>query len=301
MLLRNVLIALGAVALVAGVILTTVWLGRTPTPEEMAHKPLPTQGVLVATRPIPAGTLLRAEDVEWKEVALDTVAPENIVRKPGAETEFFGAITRREFAAGDALVSSALIKPGDRNFLSAVLSPGDRAVSIAVDAPESAAGLVLPGDHVDLILTQTFAPEAAGTEHRAVGETVLQNVRVIAVDQWLATVAKPPSAERRIGTPESQIPRTVTLEVNERDAERVLVAAQLGKVELSVHAVAGAGEEQPQREAATAPTWASDVSPALRMIERREGPPSVPETGPPSPATSRTRIEVMHGSKIETR
>lgn len=301
MFLRNTLIALGAIALVAGMILAAIWLSRSPTSEETAQKAAPTQSVLVAARSIAAGTLLRAEDVEWKEVALGTVAPGNILRAPGAETGFFGAVARRDFAAGEALVASALIKPGDRNFLSAVLSPGERAVSIAVDAPESAAGLVLPGDCVDLILTQSFAPELTGTEHKAVGETVLQNVRVIAVDQRLNAVAKPDSTEKRIGPPESQIPRTVTLEVNEADAERILVAVQLGKVELSVHAIEGAGGERPHREEATAPIWASDVSPALRMLKRNEGPPGAPATVPPSPETSRRPIEVMHGSKIEIR
>jgi pilus assembly protein CpaB len=310
--LRNVLLAVGALALLAGLTLVAFWLMRPHAPEQAAK--VPSAAILVAARPIAAGTLLRSEDLSWKEIKPEAIAPNNIARDPAApasEMPYGGAVTRSDFAAGEALDPAALVKASDRGFLAAVLSPGARAVSIAVDAPQSAAGLALPGDRVDLILTQSFGPEIADTQRKAVGETVLTDVRVIAVDQLLSGVPKPNVVEQRVASADtSHGPRTVTLEVSEREAERVLVAVQLGKVQLSVRALAGSGALQAQAD--LAPIWAADVSPALRELGRRSqaSEASLPARGPvrqtrdaAQPASaittpaSRATIEVMHGSK----
>lgn len=187
-----------------------------------------------------------------------------------SETQFFGAITRREFGSGEELRIGELVKPGDRQFLAAVLKPGTRAVSISVDAPQSAAGLVLPGDHVDVILTQNFG-DAADPSHKSVGEVVLRAVRVIAIDQSLGVPAKGGTAERGTLLPsESRVPKTVTLELKAQQAVALLVAAQLGRLQLSMRALEGAGAELAEMKRDIPPTWASDVSPALRTLEHKQ-------------------------------
>ena len=316
MALRNILIALGALALIAGVTLAALRFARQPTTIEASSPapPSPSQAILVAARPVAVGTLLRPDDIAWKEVVTGATTPENILRSQNSETEFLGAIARRDFAAGDPITAGALVKSSDRTFLAAVLSPGKRAVSIAVDAPQSAAGLVLPGDRVDVILTQSFAADAADAEHRTVGETVLSDIRVIAVDQWLMTIAKPASTAKGIGATDSQIPRTITLEATDLQAERILVAVQLGKIQLSVRALEGGGTEHAPADGVAAPVWAYDVSPALRML-RHEPPAAVALLAPVPPVVgiapaaetvrvppkTRSPIEVMHGSKTELR
>src|SRR5581483_8445679 len=117
MFVRNLLLGLGALCLLGGIVLSIVWYRETPSGSVETHAP-PRPAVIVATRAIPAGTLLRPDDMTWQDIAADQ------------------------------------IRPSERQFLSAVLKAGMRAVSIAVDAPQSAAGLVLPGDQVDVILTQ---------------------------------------------------------------------------------------------------------------------------------------------------
>jgi pilus assembly protein CpaB len=317
MALRNLLISLGILALVAGVAVAALWFVRSPTAVETARPVAPSPAILVAARPIASGTLLRSEDLAWKDIQAGAIAPDDVLRSPDSETEFLGAVARRDFLAGDPLIANALVKSGDRGFLAAALSPGKRAVSIAVDGPESDGGLVQPGDRVDLILTQSFGVETANSEHKTVGEIVLTDLRVIAVDQWLSTVAKPIAAEKRVGNPDSQLPRTVTLEVSDVQAERVQVAVQLGKIQLSVRALEGSGSEPAPPTPATAPVWAFDVSPALRMLALAHEapapvavlaePPVAAATtmAPPSavavtPPKIRTPIEVMHGSKTET-
>ena len=201
----------------------------------------------------------------WKELPPGQIRPEHLLFGEISETEFFGAITRRDFAEGEPLMASELVKPNDRRFLAAVLRPTDRAVSISVDAPQSASGLVLPGDYVDVILTQSFDENVANAAHRSVGETVLYNVRVVAVDQLLGPATKP-GGQTTIPGSEARLPKTITLGVNERQAQILFVAMQLGKLQLLVRPLEGSGlalGEEPQR---LAPVWASDVSPAIRAM-----------------------------------
>jgi pilus assembly protein CpaB len=172
-------------------------------------------------------------------------------------------VTRRNFGQGDPLVASDLVKPGDRGFLAAVLRPGTRAVSITVDASQSSSGLILPGDRIDVILIQSFG-DAVAPSRKEVAETVLVDVRAIAVDQSLNPAVK---AAPHVGALELQLPKTVTLEVSPRQAETVLVASQLGRLGVSVRALEGAGI--PVAASAIGPTWASDVSPALKQLDKQ--------------------------------
>lgn len=267
MFIRNLLLVIGALCLLGGVALSVVWfnqIGRETAETPAAARP----AVLVAKHSIPAGTLLRPEDLGWQELGPNEIRVGQLARGQVSETEFVGAIARRAFAAGEALVSSDLVKPSERQFLAAVLKPGARAVSIAVDLPQSAAGLILPGDQVDVILTQSFAVEStADPARKSVAETVLHDVRVIAVDQSLSTAARPTATQRVPFTTESRTPKTVTFEVTEQQAQRLYVAAQLGRLQLSVRPLQVPRGAPSESKHEPAPTWASDVSPALNELQ----------------------------------
>jgi pilus assembly protein CpaB len=281
MFFRNFLLALGAVFVVAGLALSVVWLRQVgtepvapsgPSAERAVEEPAPSgQAVLAAKGAIPAGTLLRPSDMSWKPVNADDVRPGHLVKGQIGETDLAGGITRRDFADGEALIAGELVLPGDRNFLAAALRPGSRAVSISVDAPQIASGLILPGDRVDVILTQNLGDGAGGDPKRkSVGETVLRNLRVVAVGQSLSGQTKTPEVLQAPGpaTADAVVPKTVTLEVNEREAETLFVATQLGGLQLAVRPLVGTGEMAAELQRA-APTWASDVSPALNEIKVR--------------------------------
>jgi pilus assembly protein CpaB len=290
MILRNILLGVGVLALLAGIVLSVVWLnGSAGAPAEV---PVERRAMLVAAHQITTGSLLRLEDMVWKDVASTDIVPIDLVRGQVTEAEFVGAAARRDFAAGEPLVSSDLIKPNDRGFLSAVLAAGDRAVSIAVDASQSNAGLVMPGDHVDIVLTQSFSDAAADAAHKTVSETVLQDIRVIAVDQTFSALAKPSSI---MATAEARLPKTVTLEVSERDAERVFVAMQLGKLGLTVRALDIAGDQRIGGAVVQTPLWASEVSPALKVLNPVRDAAPAAQTG-----RGRPPVQVMRGAKTET-
>ena len=167
-------------------------------------------------------------------------------------------MVRRPVVAGAALHSDDLLLPGEHGFLAAVLRPGKRATTVAVDAVSGSAGLIWPGDTVDLILTQVIDNANLAPGRRVAAETVLHDARVIAIDQHLAGGPSPGVDEK--GN------RTVTLEVDAADAERVEVAARIGRLSLVVCATipGQAGSVLP-----SGPTWAGDVSSALEGSAQR--------------------------------
>src|SRR5271165_2972960 len=248
--------------------------------------------ILVATTTLPAGTLLRAKDVAWQ--ATTKAEPGQILRPSGtasnenaeldqqARGEVYGAAMRVGVKAGDPIGRSAIVKPGDRDFLLVVLSPGARAIAIPVATGGASTGLLYPGDRVDVILTQTFKHDPPLTR-RSVSETVVESLRVLAVD---APDAKPTSAGNSFG-------RTVTLEVTPEQAEKINVAAELGKLSLTLRSIsatdgfAATSTPMPARATSVKPVWAGDVSPALG------------DAMPPKKvvAAEQPAVEVIHGTK----
>jgi pilus assembly protein CpaB len=315
MLIQRLLLVIGGLALLAGIVLAVIWLRSSgpsaPTPEEPK---VAQAAVLVAARPLAARTLLRADDIKWQDMALDKAPQGSLVRGKANEADFVGAAVSSSYDTGEPLVLASLIKPTDPGFLPAVLGPGMRAVSIAVGGTaEGGAGLVAPGDHVDLLLTQSFTEASLALGNRSVAETVLQNLRVIAIDQTVGDIAKTKSQEPKGGAADPHVSKTVTLEVTPRQAEQLMVAVQLGKVELSLRSLASGDETPPatatgtQPAAAEAgtglpPTWGYEVSPALKAFGRggAKPAPEAPAAGSEGPRAAHV-VEIMRGTSRELR
>ncbi|MFC3069380.1 Flp pilus assembly protein CpaB [Phenylobacterium soli] len=252
---RNILLAVGALALLTGVAIGVVWLrsGGPQSGSVQAEKAGP--AVLVAAKAIEPGTLLRPEDLTWREIGEAKAPAGAFVRGQTSETEIAGSVSRRAFAAGEVIAQAGILRPTERGFLAATLRPGYRAATISVDAPQTSSGLVLPGDRVDVILVQQLDGKDAG--RKSVGETVLQDARVVAVGHAMqpANEQGPNGAQQTADT----APRTLTLEALPTDAERLFVASQLGKLEVALRPVAEPKIEVADRR----PVWAGDVSAAL--------------------------------------
>ena len=262
---RKLLLLLGIVFIGAGLWLALVWFkNNSARPHQIAETNQTQPAVLTALTAIPSGTLLRGDDIGWKEIKAGEARPGQLMRGSASKSEYLGAITRRGFSEGEALSASQLVKPSDRRFLAAVLRPGYRAVSISVNAPQTASGLVLPGDYVDVILIQNFGDNVATAAHRSVGETVLRNVRVVAVDRSLETQDKPNGNAKKIK--EKRVPKTITLEADERQAQKLFVAMQLGKLQLAVRPLEGAALALVEENRSSELVWASDVSNAIRQM-----------------------------------
>jgi pilus assembly protein CpaB len=207
--------------------------------------------VLIAARPLRAGSLLKADDIGAREVEEDKLPEGYVLDDVAVRRSLVGGMIRRSMVSGDIIAGSEVLRPGDHGFLAAVLRPGFRAVTVAVDAVSGAAGLIWPGDRVDLILTQQMDEQGAGRKIAA--ETVLRDVRVIAIDQQLTSGAS--------GMTDSTPARTITIEVSSSSAEQVQVATKLGRLSLAVRSA-----EHGPSEDKEGTTWASDVSSALGNI-----------------------------------
>ncbi|MEK0086144.1 Flp pilus assembly protein CpaB [Benzoatithermus flavus] len=222
------------------------------TPRQESHK-----AVLVAASDLPAGTFIRPDQLRWQEWP-DVSTPDSyVVRGEAQDTDLTGAVLRRPVATGEPIVALNLVRPGDRGFLAAVLDPGMRAVSVPIDEASGNAGLILPGDRVDLILTQTLGAPDIPSGVRRVSETILEDVRVIAMGRRLR------SESGDEGSSGSQV-RTATLETTPAGAEKVALVTELGKLALSLRSLA-LTELPPPRQESGRPTWDTDVSPALRL------------------------------------
>jgi pilus assembly protein CpaB len=235
---------------------TVAWISTRPPPAAAAvAEAVPTtKMVLTAAHPVRAGGLLKPEDLASKAVPVnDPAADDSNPDTADARRSLVGAMVRRSLSAGDIVRNSDVMRPGDHGFLAAVLAPGMRAVTIAVDNTTGLAGLVWPGDQVDLILTQTISEPNLPIGHSVAAETVLTDARVIAIDQQLMQGA--------VSTPDGAA-KTVTLEVTAEQAERVSVATRLGRLSLSVRSAENA-QHAARPPAGPATTWAVDVSPAL--------------------------------------
>ena len=186
MFLRILLIGLVSLSLgIIGLVVMRSLPHDTGGTAEAAPAPVLGAAIMVAAEPVSAGTLLRADDVRWQDWAAGSVPAGYFNRTDVSADAVIGSVARRNFSADEPLIQGQIVSPGDRGFLAAVLTPGNRAVSVAVDAVSAASGLIWPGDRVDLILTQTFEHDDTKPSQKAVGETVLTDLRVLAIDQHL--------------------------------------------------------------------------------------------------------------------
>jgi pilus assembly protein CpaB len=268
MLLRVTFFALMALGLL-GLGFIAYSATRPPVVAARAAPPPPaTERVLTAAKEISAGNLLKPGDIGTKEVPVSSVPAGATMDNEDERRGLVGAMVRRSLAAGEMIRAADALRPGDHGFLAAVLKGDMRAVTVGVDAMTSTAGLIWPGDRVDLILTQTIGDAVLPAGHRIVAETVVSDIRVIAIDQRMVEGAAN-------GGP-SPDARTVTLEVHKNDAQAVQVAIRLGRLSLSVRPADSAPDNHvwPTRPAAT---FASDVSPALSA-----------DLGPPPPPVTRS-------------
>ncbi|MBI5120176.1 MAG: Flp pilus assembly protein CpaB [Rhodospirillales bacterium] len=219
-------------------------LNRPPPPVAAieASRPAVTSPVLVAARDLPAGTVLKDADVRWQSWPNDAVDRRYIVKLGSgdeARNAFLGATVRQAFLSGEPMMANRVFRQEGAGMMAGILSPGMRAIGIQVTTHGSAGGFILPGDRVDLILTQQLS-QGGGEDpgKKAQSETVVRNLRVLAVDQKLDDVQGA-----------AQLYKTVTLEVTPSDAEAVLKADKTGEITLALRSLTpGPGddaEEQP--------------------------------------------------------
>lgn len=269
-----IVMALGFVGIGA-----VAWIGLTPPPAPApdataeapavvaaAAPPPPRQvTMLVAARNLRPGALLRAEDLAVRTIPASEMPADARTEGRESRATIQGALIRRGLREGDPVLDSDIVLPGDRGYLAAALGPDMRAIPIAVDQISGAAGLIWPGDRVDVVLTQQLSNESLPLARRMAGETIVNDVRVIAVDQNLVQGALADGSDGGF-----RPARVITLEVTIPQAERLSVARRLGILSLLVRPV----QDTPEAKAADGNVvWGGDASVALRQGQPSLAPP----------------------------
>ncbi|GGE09614.1 Flp pilus assembly protein CpaB [Aureimonas endophytica] len=172
--------------------------------------------VLVTTRDIPMGGAVEG-GLGWQSWPEDALGPSLILRgnRPNAVEELGGTLARQSFVTGEPVREDKLVK-SDRGFMSVVLPQGKRAIAVQIAAETAAGGFILPNDHVDMIMTRKRMKDGVPTGEVDT-ETVLSNIRVLAIDQ---AIDEKSGSRSVIGT-------TATLEVDPEQAEAVTAAQQM--------------------------------------------------------------------------
>jgi pilus assembly protein CpaB len=206
--------------------------------QALARPAAPQKFVLVAHGAITRGQILKPQDLSWQVWPEGGIDKNYILNGTRTQDSFAGWVARDPFAPGEPISDAKIVSPGSRGFLAAVLGPGMRAISVPVTATSGISGFVFPGDQVDILITHQLTSHNEA-EHKA-AETVLQDVRVIGIDQKL---------DSKNG--EALVAHTATLEVTPKQSEIIAVAAEIGKLSLSLRSLAA---NQNEKSAASSPT-----------------------------------------------
>lgn len=187
--------------------------------------------VLVAATDLPLGHQLSPEDLNWVSWPERTVTPDYYTEEAqrDALAELTGSVVRSPLYRGEPLMPQKVVGRGETGVMAALLDPGLRAVSVEI-APETAsAGFILPDDRVDVILTRRV-PDPDGQD-RTVTRTILENARILAIDQTLSAAEEDPSMLGSIAT----------LELSPKQAELIAMAQRSGEISLALRSAADAG------------------------------------------------------------
>ena len=213
------------------------------------------------------GRRLEESDLEWKDWVIDNINPAFItdgstpvaaveatpadippegavasvtraaanLANGGAKADYVGSVVREPILAGEPIVSRKIVRAGDSGYMAAYLEPGMRAMAIRVTVETAAGGFILPGDRVDVLLTRetNLANMGAqeGDRSKFASSTVMQNIKVLAIDQ-----------STRAGDDEQAVVgATATLEVGPRDAEALALAKSEGELSLVLRSYADTG------------------------------------------------------------
>lgn len=232
-----------AVALVAAVVAAflvrnlaqpTVVSGPTQTVERVVEVEVAQQKVLVAKTDLRVGTLLTPDEFKWANWPDSTLNPAYYTQEiaPDAMEILTGSVVRSAMYADEPVMPQKIVQKGETGFMAALLAPGKRAMTVEISPESASAGFILPDDRVDIILTQMI--EFSGNEDLPpvmVTKTILENARVLAIDQTFGDVDGIPTLTGS----------TATMELDQTQAELLARSARVGTLSLTLRSAADAG------------------------------------------------------------
>jgi pilus assembly protein CpaB len=221
--------------------------------------------VAVAAMEIPFGTRVEARHVRSIQMLTGTDPP-GVYNK---EEEVIGKIAKATLVAGELLLRAKFVQQDEGSTLSALVAPEMRAVSIRVDDVVGVGGFLLPGNRVDVVASRQ-------ENDKATAETILSDVKVLAVDQSASTEKNEPV-----------VVRAVTLEVTPEDAEALVRARELGRLQLTLRNPMDRTIVAKKKPPAPVPV-------AMPRVDRPKAPP------PPPPPPPQPQVQIIRGTDVAT-
>lgn len=216
---------------------------EAPAPVIVEAPKVETHEVLVAARNVGVGVAVGDADLRWQEWPPASTSS-SMIQRSGASAvpaDVKGAIARFDFLEGEPIRRDKLIKGDGSGFLAAVLPSGKRALAINIDRSGSSAagGFVLPNDRVDLVrvFRDEESSKGAGSDVY-VSETVLQNIKVLAIGQSVQE-----ENGKKVVNGEN-----ATLELDPAQVETVILAQRLGQITLALRSLADAARPEAAKE-----------------------------------------------------
>lgn len=216
--------------------------------------------VIVAKRALPAGTLIKKNVLRWQAWPDSGLSDAYLVAGKTELADLEGTVVRTGISPGEPLTDARVVRPGERGFLAAVLRPGFRAITVGVNTTSGIAGFIFPGDSIDLILSHSVGREGQNGRVRRASETVLADVRVLAIDQ---------STNDQVE--KANPAKNVTLEVTPKQAEIVSLISDIGRLSLSLRSLQQDEGAIVENEAPGSPD-PSELNPVLARLINGEEP-----------------------------
>ncbi|HMA48918.1 MAG TPA: Flp pilus assembly protein CpaB [Magnetospirillaceae bacterium] len=276
------LVALLAAGLTA--LLAKSWLDKTSA---IPQAEAPSVEVLVVARDVNAGVALQTDDLRYERwpAALGSA---HLVQRNGTEdgrAAYVGQIARRFLAAGEPFTAEATAQRDNIGLLASLLPAGMRAVSVPISNPSAVSGFITPGDLVDVVVAADLARTLEGNHPaptdkllRYAAETVLRDIRVLAIDQQIVRNADGSAVQGK----------TATLAVTSKQAETLTVAGLLGSLQLVLRGKA-ADPVAPQRG------FSGDVESSLALHSLIGGRPAAGGA-----RTGRAQVEINRAGALST-
>ena len=212
----------------------------------------PQVALLVANQNIPEGGAISSNQLTWQQTtkAESDLVVGAITRQSLTSGQLSNALSRRDIKAGDYLRQDDLVLPADSDYLSLSLADGKRAIAISVDAKAALAGLVRPGDRVDVLFYHKLDRHTDKDKWKVAGSSsarrLISDVKLLALDNQLERNSYAQQEEG--GQPVFNDESTVTLEVTVDQAERLAIAENIGQLSLILRSLGGP-ESQPLQPA----------------------------------------------------
>lgn len=201
----------------AGVALWLLFTSQTSNSATAGVQTIPTVQVLVAAKDVPYGEKISADYVTAIDWPANSVPKDAILKLTDLlEGPDAPRMALRPFAAGEPYLKAKISGFGERPTLSRKVAEGMRAYTVRINDISGVGGFILPGDHVDVMLTRQI-------DGNLVTDVILQNVSVLGIDQI--------SNENR---DEPVIGKSATFEVSPEQAQKLALASQAGTLSLAL-------------------------------------------------------------------